>query len=67
MTADFETSTDFTLSLNQEERAHLLNWLQEKLRTTRVEAHRTDSPDFRKHIIHQEEILELLIEKLCSC
>lgn len=54
----------FPLILTEEERAQLLNWLEQRLRTTLVEEHRTKTADCRKYIISQEEILEKVIHKL---
>ena len=54
----------FTLTLTEEERSQLLNWLEQRLRSKRVEEHRTDASDYRKYVLHQETILEDLIKKL---
>ena len=56
-------STDFKLTLTEEERVQLLNWLQERLRDKLVEEHRTDAIDYRQFVLQQETILERLIEK----
>lgn len=53
-----------TLSLEEPERAELLQMLQQALRETRVEAHRTHTPDFRDQVLGREKLLRTLIEKL---
>ena len=57
-------STDFTLTLNEVERAALLNLLEREMRETHVEARRTESPDYQDEVHHQETVLHRLIEKL---
>ena len=64
MTTINNPSTEFTLTFTEEERAQLLNWLEQRLRATLVEEHRTDAADYRKYVVHQEEILEKIINKL---
>ena len=56
--------TEFTIALTEEERAQLLNWLEQKLKKKLVEEHRSATADFREYVIHQEQILEGLIHKL---
>jgi hypothetical protein len=53
-----------TLTLNEEERTQLLLILEQKLRDTLVEAHRTEAPVFREHIERRASVLERLIDKL---
>ena len=57
-------SAEFVLNLTEEERSQLLNWLEQKQRNTLVEEHRTDSPKYKDYVLHKEEILEKLINKL---
>jgi hypothetical protein len=57
-------STEITISLTADERTQLLSWLEERLRRTLVEEHRTESSEYRKHVLHDEEVLQSLIEKL---
>jgi hypothetical protein len=59
-----EQSTKFTLLLNEAERAALLILLEREMRETRVEARRTESPDYQDAIHHEETVLQGLIEKL---
>jgi len=57
-------SPAFTLTLSEEERSQLLSLLEQEDRETLVEAHRTDSPNFREHIERKESVLRGLIDKL---
>jgi hypothetical protein len=59
-----EQSTKFILAMDEMEHAELLKLLERELRDTRVEARRTESPDYQDEVHHQESILEGLIEKL---
>jgi hypothetical protein len=62
---DFEQPpTTFALSLNEMERAELLNLLARELRETHVEARRTESPDYQDGVHEQETVLRGLIDKL---
>jgi hypothetical protein len=58
------STTEFILTVTEEERTQLLNFLEQKLKKKLIEEHRTDTADFRKYVVHQEEILESLIHKL---
>lgn len=64
MTTIEDTATGFTLAMTEEERAMLLNWLEQRFRNKLLEEHRTDAADFREYVRHEEEILEKLIAKL---
>jgi len=57
-------STNFTLTLNEAERANLLILLEREVRETHAEARRTESPDYQDEVHHQEAVLQGLIEKL---
>lgn len=52
------------LTLTDEERAYLTNLLQTVLKDTRVEEHRTRTPSYRQHVIHQEDLIISLLGKL---
>lgn len=54
----------FTMTLTEEERSTLLNWLQQRLRDKRLEEHRTDAAEYREYVVHEEAILNQLIDKL---
>jgi hypothetical protein len=57
-------SPAFTLTLTEEERQQLLSYLDQALRDTRVEAHRTDSTDYREWVERREGALQSVIAKL---
>jgi hypothetical protein len=59
-----DQSTKFMLALDEMEHAALLRLLERELRETRVEARRTESPEYQDGIHHEEAVLEGLIEKL---
>ena len=52
------------LNLSSEEREYLLTLLEDSLKQTRVEEHRTRTPSYREHVVHQEELIESLLAKL---
>jgi hypothetical protein len=54
----------FTLTLTEVERSQLFNWLQDRLRKTRVEEHRTDALEFKELVRREEDVLNHLIDKL---
>ena len=64
MTASSTKSPLLTLTLTEEERAQLASLLEQTIRDTLVEAHRTDSPDYREHIQRREAVLRSVSEKL---
>jgi len=59
-----DPNTALTLTITEEERSQLLNWLEQYRRDKLVEEHRTDAPNYRSFILRQEEILDKLILKL---
>jgi hypothetical protein len=59
-----DQSTKFILALDEMEHAALLRLLHRELRETRVEARRTESPQYQDGIHHEEAVLEGLIGKL---
>lgn len=64
MLTNAKSSSMRELSLSEEEASELLHLLEQSLGETRVELHRTHTPDFRSHVQHQETIFRGLIEKL---
>jgi len=54
----------FSLVLNEEERTQLLNVLNQVLRDTRIEVHRTEAPDYREWVERREQILQDIINRL---
>jgi hypothetical protein len=57
-------ATEFTLVLAQDERALLLEFLEEALRDTHVEARRTEAPAYQEKVHHRERVLRSLVERL---
>jgi hypothetical protein len=57
-------TSSINLTINPEEAASLLQLLELSLGETRVEVHRTHTPDFRTQVLAQESLLRNLIEKL---
>jgi hypothetical protein len=53
-----------TLTLTGEERNELLSLLEQTLRETRVEEHRTDSLNYRQAVGRREALLEALAERV---
>jgi len=64
MTETATTSQGTTLTLTEEERAQLLNFLEQAFREALVEEHRTDALDFKAYVRHKEAIFKGLIDKL---
>src|SRR5688572_15133610 len=52
------------LNLSSEEREYLVSLLEDSLKQTRVEEHRTRTPSYREHVVQQEGIIESLLAKL---
>jgi hypothetical protein len=53
-----------TLTLTEEERTHLLTFLEHAYKDALVEEHRTDAFDFKAFVRRKEAILKGLIDKL---
>jgi hypothetical protein len=56
--------TESTLTLSVEERDFLVGLLQNSLKNTRIEEHRTRTPSYREHVVHEEQLLIRLLQKL---
>lgn len=56
--------SDVQLSLTADERNYLADLLQTTLKNTRIEEHRTRTPTYREHVVHQEELIVGLLSKL---
>lgn len=52
------------LTLTAEERTFLAGLLEVALKDMRVEEHRTRTPTYREHILHQEDLIAGLLSKL---
>ena len=55
---------EMQITLNAEEQKFLSELLQHALKTKRVEERRTDAIDFRHELVHQEDLLAGLLNKL---
>jgi hypothetical protein len=56
---------ELQLPLSAEEHQYLVELLEEKLKETEIEEHRTDSPRYReKVVVRQERVIESLLNKL---
>ena len=55
---------DTPLTLTPEERDFLLSLLEMVLKETRVEEHRTRTLSYREHVVHKEELIAALLNKL---
>jgi hypothetical protein len=55
---------EFLLHVTDEERQFLMGLLELVLKDMRVEEHRTRKPSYRDHIVHQEELIAHLLDKL---
>ena len=52
------------LTLSAEEHQYLVELLETTLRDTQIEEHRTRTPTYRKHVLHQEDVIQGLLGKL---
>ena len=55
---------DCQLTLTSEERELLIDVLEDVLRDIRVEEHRTRAPSYREHILHREDLITDLMNRL---
>ncbi len=55
---------ELQLTLSAEERQYLVGFLEMALKDTRVEEHRTRTPIYREHVLHQEDLIVGLLRKL---
>jgi len=53
-----------TFMISEEERVEMVRLLEQVLGETRVEIHRTHTPDYRDRVISQESLLRGLLAKL---
>lgn len=58
------TQAAFTLSITEEERAELLQLLEQALSNTHMERRRTEAPDYHQQVVHEEELLRILVDKV---
>ena len=56
--------TEHLVTLTAEEYEFLRGLLEVALKDTRIEEHRTRTLSYREHILHREELINHLLEKL---
>lgn len=52
------------VTLTAEEHKYLHDLLETALRNARVEEHRTRTPLYREHVLHQEDVIQGVLDKL---
>jgi adenine C2-methylase RlmN of 23S rRNA A2503 and tRNA A37 len=52
-----------SVAITEDERAELVRLLEESLRESRVEAHRTHTPDYRERVLGEQALLRALLDK----
>ena len=55
---------ELQLTLTAEEQEFLVGLLEMTLKNMRVEEHRTRTPSYREHVLHQEDRVTGLLRKL---
>jgi len=55
---------EFQVTLTAEEHQYLLEFLEKDLKETQIEEHRTRTPIYRQHVLHQEDLIVGLLNKL---
>jgi hypothetical protein len=55
---------EFTLTLNEQERAVLERLLNQSLGDTRVEVHHTHTPGYREEVLREENLIRGLLAKV---
>jgi hypothetical protein len=55
---------DIQVTLTAEERQYLLDLLEATLKEKSVEEHRTRTPSYRQHVIHEEDLARGVLGKL---
>ncbi len=63
MSTDSTQKVNLSLTLDEQEKAELLQLLEVALQDLRVEVHRTHSPDYREELVKREALLHRLIDK----
>jgi hypothetical protein len=55
---------EFHLVLSEQEKSYLEGILKSALSETRVEVHRTHTPDYRTQVLSEEDLVRKLIDKV---
>ena len=64
MSTETKTGAVYSVILNEDEKALLLDMLEHTLGETRAEVHHTHTPSFREQVQRREALLRAMIEKL---
>jgi hypothetical protein len=55
---------EYQMALNPEEHEFLRGLLEQVLKDTRIEEHRTRKLTYREYVLHKEDLIEGLLNKL---
>ncbi len=55
---------ELQVTLTADERQYLRDLLERTLKDTRVEEHRTRTPTYRERVLHQEDLIQAVLNKL---
>ena len=55
---------ELQVTLTADERQYLWDLLERTLKETRVEEHRTRTPTYRERVLHQEDLIQAVLNKL---
>ena len=55
---------ELQLTLTAEEQQFLADLLESTLKERRIEEHRTRTPTYREHVLHEEELIVSVLRKL---
>jgi hypothetical protein len=56
--------TELQLTLSAEERQYLVDLLENVLKETQIEEHRTRTPLYRQEVLHREDLIAGLLNRL---
>jgi hypothetical protein len=62
-TMNAATEMMHSITISEEERAEITRLLEQVLGETRVEVHRTHTPEYRQRVMAQETLLRALLDK----
>lgn len=57
------TPVTHTITISEEERMELVRILEANLKESRVEAHRTHTPDYRERVLDEQALLRGLLDR----
>jgi hypothetical protein len=56
--------SELRLAITTDERQYLASLLETALKDARIEEHRTRTPSYREHVLHDEQLIIGLLNKL---